>query len=545
MTKKVYIFFDFGSQNFKAASFTKKGRKLSLLETRVEKVDFLLSDNFLQSVPLVIHKMKEMFDAFHVNPRFAQIYISLPGSLSFCRLLKLPQLESTKIHQIVQYEAQQQIPFPLEEVLWDYQVLGSPDEEHLHVLLAAIRLEIVQALLSELNTYHLQVELIEAAPIAAYHAISQMLESPHLTLGLLDLGARSTHLVILAPQTAWIRTIPIGGDHFTQEIQKELKLEFQEAENLKWAKGSLSKTDEASIIELGLYNAMSRIYTRLVAEISRSLGFYNAQFSSGNISKMYLCGGSSQIKDLERALSKKFSLPIEFLNPLNNPSIEYTPGKESEKNSLFFTGIIGMALRSLKRTVVEMNLLPKGYLFQRAAARKKEHFILCAAVILLILTCQIFYQHQLGKLKGEKISHLASTQKELESYSTQIKTLENGSNLYSTQIREVKKLVGERVLWNKILLDLQNNIPGNIWLEKLNSSTIQKPNTKPPEKSKGARPGILLLTLYCKTTGTYKDVADFRDLLEKSSLFEGVQIRSANPPSQGIRDFVIQAEVQE
>lgn len=548
MSRNIHVCIDLGNQNFKMAVFAKKGKKLSFLKGLIEKVDFALTDSFHEFVPTTIDIIKKMLSKLEIHPKSALFYFSLPGQLAFSRLLKLPLVDRTKIHQMVQYEAQQQVPFSLDEVIWNYQILGNPDPEHLHVLLAAIRLEFIQELLLKFIENNFHVELMDASPIVTFQCISQKGASANETAAVVNLGARSTNLMIYAPNTVWIRTITMGGDHFTEEIQKELKLETAQAEQAKIQKGAVlleNAQKSSDPLENRITSAMEIPAKRLVAEITRSIGFYNAQFKNSTLSKIFLTGGSSQIKGLDAYLSNKLSIPVEFLDPTQNPSIEISEADRAQFHPCLSSEVMGLGLRLLKGVESGINLLPKNYLSQNALARKKETLLISAAVAFLIIFSQALFQRGFAELQQSRLNGILSTQKELESFSNEIKTYTNQAAVYSVQTEEMEKLIQERDLWINIFQEFQKKTPSNIWFEKIITSYTPSQDKQASSRSKSSPPGTIMLTINCKTTGTYKDVSDYKDILDESPLFKSVQISSANPPMDGMRDFVIQANLEE
>jgi type IV pilus assembly protein PilM len=544
MANKIYVNIDLGNHTFKIGVFARKRNKLVLLKTLVEKIDFNIADNFKESVPAIAGKINEMLSKLDVKGRSVLLYLSLPGSLTFCRLLKLPLVDRAKIHQIVQYEAQQQVPFSLEEVIWNYQILGHRDPEHLHVMLVAVRQELIQDLLTALLEHHLDVEFIEASPIASYHSISQLLPSTGETLVLINIGSRATNLIIYTPQTVWVRTVMIGGNHFTHEIQKELKLGFEEAEELKKKNGTLNEEarSEKTLLDTKLIKAIDVPAKRLIAEVTRSFGHYNTHFDGKAISKAYLTGGGSKIRNLDTYLAKKLSIPVEMFDPFQSSLIE-TP-QTLQGDPFLFTEVLGLGMHTVKAPALNVNLLPKAYIAERAIAQKREYVFLSALAAFLILICLILYYNAVAGLQQSTLNNATTTLNNLKTYASDIKNHIHQNETISKQTEEVQKLVREKKLWLSIFSELQKHTPPSVWLDKFTTAYVQKANLM-VQRSKGSPTGAMILTLFCKTTGTYKDVSNFRDALEQSELFQDVQIRSANPPLNGIRDFVIQIEVQE
>lgn len=249
-------------------------------------------------------------------------------------------------------------------------------------------------------------------------------------------------------------------------------------------------------------------------------------------------------RGLDEMLSGKLAVDVERILPFQAVDASAVSPQEQLLPALF-CDVAGLAAELTKGTRMTFNLLPKAYLARRAVAHKRNTIFLCALTALLILVSQIFYQQGLVDIEASRRKALIASLQEIRQYADEIKQYTGLAETYITQISEIKKLVSERVLWLELLEDLNKTLPQNTWMVKMTATYIQKPNSDPKLKSKGAPAGAILLTLFCKTTGTYKDVTQLSENLEASSHFRETQIRAANPPIQGIRDFIIQAEVEQ
>ena len=171
---------------------------------------------------------------------------SVPGHSSLVRFIQLPPVEVSKLGEIVKYEARQQIPFPLEEVIWDYQPVGSAIEEggfllEAEVGLFAMKRDQVMNQLRPFTNAKVEVELIQIAPLGLFNVLSY--DELGMRVGtpsgdteyviVLDMGCDNTTLMVSNGKKIWVRNIPIGGNHFTRALTKEMKLSFAKAEHLK------------------------------------------------------------------------------------------------------------------------------------------------------------------------------------------------------------------------------------------------------------------------------------------------------------------------
>jgi len=171
------------------------------------------------------------------------VVLSVTGQSAFLRLVKLPPVKRNKIYQTILYEAQQNVPFPMDEVVWDYQLMGSSENE-LNVMLVVIKKDIVQNLTDCVEAVGLEIELVDVAPMALYNAVRYNYgELKGCTL-VVDIGARSTNLVFMEEGRFFSRNLPIvgTGNIITQQLMKEFSMSFKDAEELnlptpRWPSG--------------------------------------------------------------------------------------------------------------------------------------------------------------------------------------------------------------------------------------------------------------------------------------------------------------------
>lgn len=152
----------------------------------------------------------------------AAVVLSVPGHSAFARFAKLPPVEPKKVPDIVKFEAVQQIPFPIDEVEWDYQTFVSPDSPDIEVGIFAIKRSWMKDRLALFADVNLVPDVVTLSPVAAYNAMAYDLAFTEQTPGtiILDIGTTSTDLVVAEAGRVWIRTFPIGGHHFTEARRK-------------------------------------------------------------------------------------------------------------------------------------------------------------------------------------------------------------------------------------------------------------------------------------------------------------------------------------
>ena len=166
-----------------------------------------------------------------------EIIISVPSQNSFARFVNLPPVEQKRIPEIVKFEAVQQIPFDINEVQWDWQLMTEEDAAEKKVGLFAIKNEVVNSALEHFNTEDLTVSYVQMAPMALYnyvlHDRANLVNSNNQAVVVINIGAENTDLVVCTKSTVWQRCILIGGNAFTRAIADAFTLILIQTQNFR------------------------------------------------------------------------------------------------------------------------------------------------------------------------------------------------------------------------------------------------------------------------------------------------------------------------
>ncbi len=309
-----------------------------------------------------------------------EIVVSVPGQNSFARFVKLPPVEEKRIPEIVRFEAVQQIPFDINDVQWDWQLMSEPDAEELKVGLFAIKNEIVNAELEHYNREDLPVGFVQMAPMALYNYAAydrpELVGSDTKATMVLNVGASSTDLVVCTKSGVWQRGIMIGGNTFTKAIADTFRLNFEKAEKLK-------RTAPMSKYARQLFQAMRPVYTDLASEVQQSLGFYNSSNPNTKVSRVIALGGGTKLRGLLKYLQQTLQIPVE--RPDAYKKLAINPGISAAKfheNVCNFGVVYGLGLQGLGLASIESNLLPSSIARSMAWAGKGRYFMAAACLLL-------------------------------------------------------------------------------------------------------------------------------------------------------------------
>ena len=307
----------------------------------------------------------------------AQVAVSVPGQTSFTRFVKLPPVEEKRIPQMIRYEAEQQIPFPIDEVIWRWQTFHDPDSPDVEVGIFAMKRTDIGSMLQHFTGVALQTDLVQMAPLALYNFMTfdDQLAPEGATL-LADVGADKTDLVVADKTRLWTRTIQIGGNNFTEALVRSFKLSFSKAEKLK-------RTAATSKYARQIFQAMRPVFADLVQEIQRSIGFYTAAHRETRFKRLLGLGNGFRLPGLQKYLEQNLNIPvvrIDSYNRLKGSGPANTP--IFTENIMSFAVAYGLALQGLGLTTVNTNLLPSEIAHRRRWAMKRPWFGAAAAVLL-------------------------------------------------------------------------------------------------------------------------------------------------------------------
>ena len=340
------------------------------------------------------------------------IAISVPGQSALSRFIPLPPVDAGKIAEIVKYEAKQQIPFALEDVIWDYQVLGSGEAAgdfivDAEVGLFAMKKEQVHQVLNHFVRQKVEVDLIQVAPLALYSFLchDQLGQVPGSTEGVeeeeytivLDMGADNTSLLVTNGRKIWIRNIQTGGNQFTRALTKEMKLTFAKAEHLKC---NATKAPDPKAI----FQALRPVFNDYVAEIQRSIGYFSSVNRNAKIKRIVGVGNGFKLAGLQKFIQQNLQMDVERVESysglvgdavLNAPLFQ--------ENMLSFAVPYGLALQGLKVTRLKTSLLPPEITTARIIRRKKPWMMATAATLLFGLTTSVMgYSYVLGTVSKSR-----------------------------------------------------------------------------------------------------------------------------------------------
>ncbi|TAN61657.1 type IV pilus assembly protein PilM [bacterium] len=344
LQKKESVAFDIGSHSIKLVQMkqAKKGWELMKMGMAELPPEAIVDGSVIDSMT-VTNTLKELIKEHGIKVKDA--VSALTGHSVIIKKVSFPTMTEEELAESIQWEAEQYIPFPIAEVNIDFQILGADTEGRgqMDVMLVAVKKDVINDYTNVIKEAGLNPVVIDVDSFA----LENMLEvnyatAPGETCAMVNIGASITSISVIAGgMTIFTRSIPMGGNQFTEEIQRQMNISFKDAEALKIGKGD-GGSDEAT-----LALAVESISTNLSFEVKRSVDFFLGASHGTDINKIYLSGGGAKIKGLIALLQDKTSIPVEIVNPFKGVALGVKDVDEERLGDIgpHFGVAVGLATR--------------------------------------------------------------------------------------------------------------------------------------------------------------------------------------------------------
>lgn len=403
------------------------------------------------------------------------VVISVPGQSGLAKFFKPPPVEVRKLSDIVRYEARQQIPFDLDDVVWDFQLMpGSMIEEGFaaesEVGLFAMKREQAYRQLAPFQAADIEVDQVQLAPIALYNMVAydrmhERLETefydssnPPPSSVLLSIGTDSSDLIITNGFRIWQRSMPIGGNHFTRQLTKDLKMTYAKAEHLK--RNIREAVDPKLLIQ-----TMRPVFNDLETEIQRSIGFFRSIEKGAEIGEMLITGNTVKMPGLAAYLGKNLGFEVDVVdrfNRLGGDDIQAIPAFRD--NVPTFAVCYGLCLQGLKQGQIQNSLIPQEIKTERLIRAKKPWTVAALAAMMLGFSAHYFFTEKSWETTHESLWKSAQSQvRQAKDYSSQHvstdATLEKQLKYLDALGAEVAGNNDRRLKWLEILNVINSVVP--------------------------------------------------------------------------------------
>jgi type IV pilus assembly protein PilM len=430
--------------------------------------------------------------------------LTAPGFQVFSKFVKLPPVDTSKVTQIIQYEAQQNVPFPLAETAWDYQILGSAPGGELEVLLVAIKSEVVEKLFSIGEGAGLKMSIVDSSIGALANSFRYNYADQEGCSLLIDIGAKTSNVLLFEANKYYARSVNVGANAITQEFAAEAKLRFDDAEKFKVSEGFVSlggayeEPDDAK--QAAVSKVARNVLTRLHLQVNQTVQFYRTQQGGSAPVRVFLCGGGSIMPYASQFFQEKLNLPVDFLNPFRNVEIDPAVDvAELEKYAQCFGEVVGLGLRNVVQCPVELNLIPKASLSRQEFNSKKPYLLAAAFVLTAGVFATGWYYSKVADARSYGLSQIKQKVDPFDQAKTKLEAEDARLKREVEEATQISEWLQQRTQWADILVELRrllkqtedavhakNSVPVGVWIDTL-LSTEPTVNVAAEEESSGSR----------------------------------------------------------
>jgi len=476
---KKIIGIDLGHETLKYVALSIISDKPGIKECKSQDLNLAIDADDSAWREAVVNVLKSWKSEKLIQPE-DELYITAPNDQVLIRALKI---KTEDIKNQLEQEADKQIPVSLNNVDWDSVVVGEENEQS-HLVLAAVKKEIVENIISILTEAGLEANSIDCGAMAIgnvyLHSSGGEAET---SAAILNIGATASDLVIVDGKKIWIRTLPVTGKTIVSSLVKNLNISEEEAK-----KAISSQIDLAAPAgeESDTLKNVRATMSRLVMEITRSLTFFKSQLGGEKPKKLLVCGGYSNVPGLTTFLSGRLKIDVSEFN------VFQAFDKTIEKTSLY-PQALGCALAGAGLTPYAINILPKGVQLQQSLERKKVWIATSAYIFAAIF----FVLFALVSMKSSDVKEQAeNANNELSKVTTlnsKIGKIQKRIDKKQLEIDEIHRVILSRDLYVKALQDFSKAIPSNFWISGIENVTFGDIYERELLESDNAGPGAIIV----------------------------------------------------
>lgn len=374
-------------------------------------------------------------------------YTSLPGRGVLVRTLTVPKVPLKKLRDILKYEVQQQIPFPLEMVEWKFQIL-SETPQSFNILLGAVKKDLITDFLSRIRGLGIDPVFLDTDLFAILNAfIFSSQFAYEKCQAILEIGASSSNLIINHKEKLLIRSLTTSGDTITNAIVESDSLSFAESEDKKIAKGM-----ELPVVIPNVEN--------LHTEIQNSIDYWRFTQKGPEVEEIYLCGRSVLLKSFKEFLEEKARINTYYFQPFSSIDLEedYAHLKERE---IEFTVMTGISLRRIGRTFVNLDILPEEIERIREFKHNRPYIYLSAIMAgLIAITPTLFFNQEKAMLNG-LLNEIQLSLQQYEKYKPDVEKLKGEIGEMKGRGGIIKGVIDEKAVWLRRIIALGGSLPSS------------------------------------------------------------------------------------
>ncbi len=408
------------------------------------------------------------------------VTVVAPSFLLLQKTLKVPQVEAARQAQIIAFEAQNNIPYPLNEVVWDSQVVSS-DGVEAEVLLFALRIEVASRIANLISATGLRPYSIQASPLLDAQAAQLHGGYSAEEVLIVNVGARTTDLSFVGPAGANLQSANIGGNILTQGISDNSGQPFVAAEALKLAyfTGQVRLAEGDPQLALIQTNAQG-FNRRLAQDLNRRLINIRRGTAGRQPTRILITGRGAAVPGLSEQLTESLKLPVEIFDPSTVVTLGSGLTPDYVAQYVYqISEVIGEAARLVLPQLKGVNLIPRDIAAQMTFDARKP-FLVAAALFVALAPLPVWLALQdASEYNAKQVVALKAKAKELTGYQSAIKTTREEANAVLATNQQLEFVTTNSPNWPLFLADLQTRVAAskNTWIEEIHVKRDQSTST--------------------------------------------------------------------
>jgi len=458
MSSKNKLIINCGASHVSVAEFSVASGKLVLESFEMQELnyDYSMQDNWLPALTAALKIMKVSGKAT----------IIAPPMLLLTKTIKIPHVEPSRRAEVIAFEAEKNIPYPIADVAWDYQII-SDDGVESEIFLTSMKSSAADEFCAALGTVGIVPTSIEASSVLDYNTWKYCgLENDVI---ILNIGARFTNMLVAREDGMFVRSIPVGGNALTQSIADSIGHNFETSEELK--RRFFSSDDHSSNSANEHFTAGAKsVMQRISIEIKRSILNYRRTGRVATPKKIFLTGRASLLNGFAEYIAEDQKMSVEYLDSLSNVSVSPRVNQALLANcSSQVSEIVGEAVRMVMPESMGVNLLPRHIVEESEFASKRPLMLLSAAILAAAVIPPFAYISKALSNDVKFTSEFSSATPALQARFEQLQENEKIAKSYTEKIAGLEGLAKSKSNWINLFIDIEARLmeQKDVWLDNL------------------------------------------------------------------------------
>ncbi|MFI3243325.1 MAG: type IV pilus assembly protein PilM [Akkermansia sp.] len=465
--KKTSVALEVGAQSVTMAVFTATKRGYSL--ARYARRDIVL-DPVEEAMRLdyMSNAIAELVTELKVKGSEVNNIVS--GQQVVMRFIKLPNLDMEDLREQVGYEAQQHIPFPLDDITYDYHDIGLTEDGDREVLLVAIKKNVLDEINTQVQASSLRTKSVDCSITSLYNTFRASYPDEMESTMIVDIGAKTTDIIFSENGRFFTRSVNSAGGYITAQIAREHGMKYRDAEALKVSNGVIAlgngHTDSLSPEDAALATTIRTAMGRVSSEIQRTINYYRSQYKGSAPVKVYLCGGGSRLPYIQEFLQSAINLPVDFLNPLAEISIGKKVDEEELANDVLSLGpVVGVAVAAANASELKIDLVPTSVGKERAEKELIPKVVTAGCIALAGAAFFAWAGFSAQSDAQARLNRAEAAFANADAIAQRVSTAESAYSRQLKQLEEIKDLFAMRYAYPDVMIQITEKSPSvKFWL---------------------------------------------------------------------------------